>query len=121
MVQSIDKADGWMLEASPTSYQRNETRMAEFDPVTIVISRDEVEARDISSVLTILKSCIVSPEHARAYFEKIDVAFHGYNDDSRELFEIPEVRELRSRHAGHAYAARCDLSQAQPGGDDQRA
>lgn len=68
--------------------------MAEFDPVIIVVSRDEVEARDTSAVLKILKSCLASPEHARAYFEKFDIAFHGYNEDLRELFEIPEVREF---------------------------
>jgi hypothetical protein len=29
-------------------------------------------------------------------FEKLDIAFHGYDHDTRELFEIPEVREYVS-------------------------
>ncbi|MCL4852445.1 MAG: hypothetical protein KJZ78_13820 [Bryobacteraceae bacterium] len=65
----------------------------EFEPVIIVVSREEIESRDTSAVLGTLKSCIASTETVQAYFEKVDVAFHGYNEDSRELFEIPEVRE----------------------------
>jgi hypothetical protein len=42
----------WKLEISSSS-GRNETRMAELEPVIIVISRDEVEARDVSAVLKI--------------------------------------------------------------------
>ena len=61
-------------------------------PVVVIISRDEVEARDTSSVIQILESCLSSPENARLYFERIDIAFHGYDQDTRELFEIPEVR-----------------------------
>ena len=63
------------------------------EPVVVVVSRKEVEARDVSSVLGALKSCIGSIERARSFFQKVDVAFHGYDHDTRELFEIPEVRE----------------------------
>ena len=63
------------------------------EPVVVVVSRKEVEARDVSSVLGALKSCISSIERARSFFQKVDVAFHGYDHDTRELFEIPEVRE----------------------------
>jgi hypothetical protein len=33
-----------------------------------------------------------SPESAKEFFERVDIAFHGYDHDSRELFEIPDVR-----------------------------
>jgi hypothetical protein len=62
-------------------------------PVAFVISREEVEAQNMSSVLPALKSLVQSPDRALEYFENVDIAFHGYNDDARELFEIPEVRE----------------------------
>jgi hypothetical protein len=32
------------------------------DPVLIVVSREEVEARDTSSIMRILRSCLVSTE-----------------------------------------------------------
>ena len=63
-----------------------------FDPLIIVVSKDEVQSCDVSPVLGTLKKLIESPEVARSYREKVDIAFHGYNDYSEELFEIPEVR-----------------------------
>lgn len=66
------------------------------DPLVVVVSRDEVEARDMSSVIDTLKSCLAPPEHALNLFEKLDIAFHGYDHDPRELFEIPEVRNYVS-------------------------
>ena len=62
------------------------------DPIVIVIAREEVESQDISRALSMLKAPLSTPETAKEHFEKIDIAFHGYDDDTRELFEIPEVR-----------------------------
>jgi len=64
------------------------------DPIVIVIARDEVESQDISRALSMLKALLSTPETAKEHFEKIDIAFHGYDDDTRELFEIPEVRNF---------------------------
>lgn len=64
-----------------------------YSPI-IVVSRDEVLAKDVSSVLTALRALIGSPETALNYFEAVDIAFHGYNDWREELFEIQEVREF---------------------------
>ncbi|MFY9619729.1 MAG: chlororespiratory reduction 6 domain-containing protein [Pyrinomonadaceae bacterium] len=62
------------------------------DPIVILIAREEVESQDISRILSMLKTLLSNPETAKKHFEKIDIAFHGYDDDTRELFEIPEVR-----------------------------
>ena len=64
-----------------------------FSPV-IVVSRAEVDAKDISSVLGALRALIASPDAAMQYFENVDIAFHGYNETREELFEIQEVREF---------------------------
>jgi len=72
----------------------------EFDPIVIVISRDEIEAGEIEPSLSALKNCIASVDVIRERFERLDVAFHGYNDDSREVFEIPEVRDFVHRLDG---------------------
>jgi len=68
--------------------------LVDADPVVVV--GNEVESRDISSVVEVLNSCLSSAERALSFFEKLDVAFHGYNDDTREVFEIPEIREYVS-------------------------
>jgi hypothetical protein len=67
------------------------------DPLCIVVSRDEVLKRDISSALATLQSLLQTPEKARAYKELVDIAFDGYNEDPRELDEIEEVREFAHR------------------------
>lgn len=64
-----------------------------FSPI-IVVSREEVVAKDMSSVLETLRALLASPEAALSYFETVDIAFHGYNDWREELFEIQEVREF---------------------------
>ena len=63
-----------------------------FEPLIIVISKEEVSSGDISSVLDTLRKLIESPEVAKAYREKVDIAFHGYDEYPEELFEILEVR-----------------------------
>lgn len=63
-----------------------------FQPLYILISREEVEAQDLTAPLATLKSLIASPEVARSYMENVDIVFGGYDGDSREMFEIPEVR-----------------------------
>ena len=63
-------------------------------PIIFVINRDEVAAGDATRAKAFLKSLLVSPETARSYFENVDVSFHGYDDDSRELFEIQGVRDF---------------------------
>lgn len=60
----------------------------------IVVTREEVDAQDTSSVLEALGALIQSPEQARSLFEQVDIAFHGYNETSEELFEIQEVRNF---------------------------
>jgi hypothetical protein len=64
-----------------------------FQPLYILISREEVEAQDPTAPLATLKSLIASPETARSYMENVDIVFGGYDGDPRELFEIPEVRD----------------------------
>lgn len=65
----------------------------ECDLVNIIISRQDVESKNILPTITALSKFIASPQVARAYMEKLDIGFSGYDQDNRELFEIPEVRD----------------------------
>jgi hypothetical protein len=49
------------------------------EPVIVIVSRDQVETRDTASVIGALKSCVASTERALSFFEKLDIAFHGYD------------------------------------------
>lgn len=65
-----------------------------FDLLCIVVSRDEIMRQDTAPALSTLKKLLASPETARTYKERVDIAIDGYNDDTRELDEIPEVRQF---------------------------
>jgi hypothetical protein len=60
--------------------------------VVLVVSRDEVEKLDHSGCLGVLDSLIESREKALRFRDQVVFGVDGYNDDPRELFEIPKVR-----------------------------
>jgi hypothetical protein len=64
------------------------------DFLAIVVSKDEVDTGDISRPLGMLEKLLQSPKTARVFEERVDLAFHGYNDVTFELFEIPQVRSF---------------------------
>jgi hypothetical protein len=60
-------------------------------PVSIMFARDEVEAGELTYTRVMIEA--LNSEYGRAhFFRNVTVNFNGYDDDSRELFEIPEVR-----------------------------
>jgi hypothetical protein len=64
------------------------------NPVVIIVGRDEVQSGTPKPTLDALRRFSESPDVARSFCERVDVAFHGYDDDPRELWEIPEVRQF---------------------------
>ena len=64
------------------------------EPVVLLISRREVEAADIASVLSRLKPFLASREEAWRYRGQMTLVVDGYNHDPRELADVPEVRTL---------------------------
>ena len=64
------------------------------DFITIVVPRQEIQAGNKANVLESLKTLISSPETARKWFERVDIAIDGYNQTREELFEIVEVRNF---------------------------
>jgi len=67
------------------------------DPLVVVVSRAEVQAMETAPALAVLKRLTESPETAKAFVERVDIAFQGYDQTPQELFEIPEVRSFVSR------------------------
>jgi len=66
------------------------------DLLVIEISKVEIESRDISPTLAILKA-LLEPQNAQRFYEKLELCVGGYDADPRELCEIPEVRESMYR------------------------
>lgn len=63
------------------------------DLLCVVVSRQEVESLDTGPALSVLRRLLETPQTALAHMEGVDIAFHGYDDDPRELSEVPEVRD----------------------------
>ena len=57
------------------------------EPVILMISRRQVEAFDIASVLKELKPFLATREDAWVYRDQMALV-DGYSDDPRELFDI---------------------------------
>jgi len=66
------------------------------DFLSIVISRDDIEAGDISSTVAVLAT-LLNPEAALKYFEKVDIGVSGFDDYAGEINELPEVRNFISK------------------------
>jgi hypothetical protein len=64
------------------------------DFLAVVISKEDVEAGDISPSLRVLNRLIETPNTARYFAERVDIAFHGYDHVALELFERPKVRSF---------------------------
>ena len=67
------------------------------EPVVLMISRREVEAGGLNSVLSRLKVFLATREDAWLYRGQMTLVVDGYNKDPRELVDIPEVRSLLRR------------------------
>ena len=73
---------------------RLDLRPGVYEPVVLLVSRREVEAGDLASVLSRLKVFLAAREDAWRYRGQMTLVVDGDNNDPRELVDIPEVRTL---------------------------
>ncbi|KPF61697.1 hypothetical protein D621_00225 [beta proteobacterium AAP51] len=76
---------------------RKDLRPGVTEPVVLLISRREMEQGDLASVLSRLKVFQATREDAWLYRGQMSLVVNGYNDDPRELVDIPEARKLLAR------------------------
>ncbi|BBL69447.1 hypothetical protein MoryE10_00530 [Methylogaea oryzae] len=70
--------------------------LAESDYLHFIIDRPEVESKDITRTREFFDRLRVTRELALENQGKVELSFFGYENDPRELFEIPVVREYIS-------------------------
>lgn len=63
------------------------------DPLVVVISKSEVQSLNITPALETLSKLLSDRETALQYKGKVMLCFTGYDKDSRELYEVPEVKK----------------------------
>ena len=67
------------------------------EPVILMFSRRQVETCDIDEPVQFLRRLTADRHTAIEFCGRINLVVDGYNDDPRELFEVPEVRAYLKR------------------------
>ena len=62
------------------------------DVVVLSADRGIIETGQVYGLLRELDRLVKSPEELARHWQRVFVTFDGYDDDPREVFEIPEVR-----------------------------
>ena len=62
------------------------------DFLTIIISRQEIETNDLSQTIGTLNRLLEDKETIEYFFERVEIGVGGYDNDPRELWDIPEVK-----------------------------
>ncbi len=63
----------------------------EYDMVCIQVQRLEIETRNVRPFAKLFERLSVSREVVERAMNKVDFVVDGYNDDQRELYQVPEV------------------------------
>lgn len=73
-------------------YPRARLSPAKNERVVVEFARRHIESGDIAEMLEILKPLAATRENAERFEGRVTFYFSGWDDDPRELAEIPEIR-----------------------------
>ena len=66
------------------------------DWLRVVVDRSEVETGDVSQTAMVLSRVLADGDAVEWSRGRVDIAFLGYAEDPRELYDIPEIRRFCS-------------------------
>lgn len=61
------------------------------DELVLLLDRSDVESGNVASLLNVLLGLSDTDESVRNWQGKLRLVVHGWEDDERELFEVPQV------------------------------
>lgn len=73
-------------------WKENNILQNEADLVIYIIPREDIESLNIDNTIGFFERLLATKSLAKSLQGKIDFAIDGYDDDPRELWQIPEVR-----------------------------
>ncbi|MDD5441963.1 MAG: DUF4365 and DUF1817 domain-containing protein [Pseudomonas fluorescens] len=82
-----------ILDEMQDFWQLNEV-LVTHEHIHFIIARDEVKSLDVTSIRRFFDRIRSTKELAYHCQGKVEISFHGYDNDPRELFEIPEMRQF---------------------------
>ena len=83
---SFDKA------SELANYWRLNKLLEQTSNILFTIGREAIEIKRMEGVQEFFRRLCLNPKSVRANQNKVTLAVYGYDDDPRELFEVPEVR-----------------------------
>jgi hypothetical protein len=81
-----------LLDEVQQFWQLNEVLVTS-EYIHFIIDREDVRNLDVVHIRRFFDRIRRTKELAAHCQGKVEISFHGYNDDPRELFEIPEMRQ----------------------------
>lgn len=76
------------------SYWEENDILANQDQFLFVIGREQISSLDVSDARAFFDRLLISKTLAAHCQGKVEIGFHGYDSDPRELFEIPQMRRF---------------------------
>ncbi|MGA8437147.1 MAG: hypothetical protein WB762_20110 [Candidatus Sulfotelmatobacter sp.] len=70
--------------------------LMDYDLLTVVISREQIEAGGINHPLGVLRQ-LLRRQAVIKFCEQVEICVTGFDDDPRELYEMAEVRNFVSK------------------------
>jgi hypothetical protein len=62
------------------------------DPLVVVVAREDVENLALGPTLGVLRTWVESATHVSEVRGRLQMVFHGFDSDEREVWNIPAVR-----------------------------
>lgn len=62
------------------------------DFLLVVISGQQIKSKDFQPIISTLNRLFDDNETVKYFFERVDIGVSDYDDDPRELWDIPEVK-----------------------------
>jgi hypothetical protein len=96
----------WLYSHHPSRFRVDSQASRKVTPndgtsvVVLHITRDMIESQDIYPVAAALHNMVSSRENAASFRQRVTLAVDGFNDDPKDLWEIPSARDFFRRLFG---------------------
>ena len=67
--------------------------LLKFQKMILIVDKESIEKKNFNDIVSVFERIQSNSELIMNYKDNIEISIHGYDNDSRELFQIDEVRE----------------------------
>jgi hypothetical protein len=67
--------------------------LSEIDRLFIFVGKDEIQETNYQPLTNLINRICSNKHHLSIFKENIEIGIHGFDDDERELYQIPEIKD----------------------------